>query len=344
MIIRENIPLSTITTMRLGGPADFVIDVESPNEALEALVFAEEKNLPFYFLGTGANSLGLDEGFRGAIIRNHIKGIDVISESENEIIVKVGGGEVWDDFVEFVTNKGYSGVEAMSKIPGSVAAAPVQNIGAYGQDISGTLESVEVFDTLLDEYTEILAKDCDFAYRHSIFNSGETQGRYFILACTFRLKKGRLEPPFYNSLQAYLDEHNISDYTPKSIREAVSDIRAGKLPDPAKIASAGSFFKNFILSDAEADEAEKKGIPVYRTTTENKINTGWLLEDAGLKGKSFHGFKVSDKAALILINESAKTYADLEKAEAEIAKIIYDKYGYKIEPEPVIIKEKELND
>ncbi|MBR5389168.1 UDP-N-acetylmuramate dehydrogenase [Candidatus Saccharibacteria bacterium] len=344
MIIRENIPLSTITTMRLGGPADFVIDVENPNEALEAIVFAEEKNLPFYFLGTGANSLGLDEGFHGVIIRNHIKGIDIISESEDGIVVKVGGGEVWDDFVEFVTNKGYSGVEAMSKIPGSVAAAPVQNIGAYGQDVSNTLESVEVFDTMLDEYTEILAKDCDFAYRHSIFNSGDSAGRYFILTCTFRLLKGRIEPPFYNSLQAYLDEHSISDYSPRNIREAVSNIRAGKLPDPKAIASAGSFFKNFILSDAEADEAEKKGIPVYRTSTENKINTGWLLEDAGLKGKSFHGFKVSDKAALILINESAKTYADLEKAEAEIAKIIFDKYGLKIEPEPVIIKERALND
>ena len=344
MKIQENVPLSTITTMRLGGPADYVIDVETLDEAIEAVEFAEQKNLPVYFLGTGANSLGLDDGFRGVIIRNHIKGFEVVSETDGELVIKVGGGEIWDDFVEFVSSKGYTGVEAMSKIPSSVAAAPVQNIGAYGQDVSGTLESVEAFDTLLDEYTEILAKDCDFSYRHSIFNAGETKGRYFILTCTFRLKKGKLTPPFYNSLQAYLDEHGITDYSPENIRRAVSDIRAHKLPDPETIASAGSFFKNFILTDAEADEAEKKGIPVYRTTTENKVNTGWLLEDAGLKGQTFHGFKVSDKAALILINESAKAYADLEKAEAEIAKIIYDKYGFKIEPEPVIIGERESND
>ncbi len=344
MKIRENIPLASITTMRLGGPADYVIDVESADEALEAFEFTEQKNLPVYFLGTGANSLGLDEGFHGVIIRNHIKGIGIISETEDEIVIKVGGGEVWDDFVDFVTKKGFSGVEAMSKIPGSVAAAPVQNIGAYGQDVSNTLESVEAFDMLLDEHVEILAKDCDFSYRHSIFNSGKTEGRYFILTCTFRLKKGKLTPPFYNSLQAYLDEHNITDYTPETIRNAVSDIRANKLPDPAKIASAGSFFKNILLTDSEADEAEKKGILVWRTGNENKINTGWLLENAGLKGKSFHGFRISDKAALILINESAKSYADLEKAEAEIAKIIYDKYGFKIEPEPVIIKERELDD
>ncbi len=344
MIIQENVPLSTITTMRLGGPADYVVDVESVDEALEAIEFAEEKNLPIYFLGTGANSLGLDEGFRGVIIRNHIKGFEILSETGNEIIVKAGGGEIWDDFVEYVTDKGYSGIEAMSKIPGTVGAAPVQNIGAYGQDVSNTLESVEAFDTLLDEYVEIPAKDCDFSYRHSIFNSGDTSGRYFILTCTFRLKKGKLTPPFYNSLQAYLDEHGITDYSPKNIRQAVSEIRAGKLPDPAAIASAGSFFKNFILTDAEADEAEKKGIPVYRSATENKVNTGWLLENAGLKGKSFHGFKVSDKAALILINESGESYADLEQAEEEIAKIVYDKYGFKIEPEPVIIKEREQHD
>ena len=344
MKIQENIPLSTITTMRLGGPVDYVVDVENSDEAIEAIEFAEQKNLPIYFLGVGANSLGLDEGFHGVIIRNRIKGFDIIFESEDELVIKVGGGEKWDDFVEYVTSKSYSGVEAMSKIPGSVSAAPVQNIGAYGQDVSGVLESVEVFDTVLDEYTEISAKDCDFSYRHSIFNSGETNGRYFILTCTFRLKKGKLTPPFYNSLQAYLDEHGISDYSPENIRKAVSEIRANKLPDPDKIASAGSFFKNFILTDAEADEAEKKGIPVYRTATENKVNTGWLLENAGVKGKVFHGFKVSDKAALILINESAKTYAELEKAEAEIAKIIYDKYGFKIEPEPVVIKERKLDD
>ncbi|MBR3319568.1 UDP-N-acetylmuramate dehydrogenase [Candidatus Saccharibacteria bacterium] len=344
MKIQENIPLSSITTMRLGGPADYVIDIESSDEAVEAIEFAEQKNLPVYFLGTGANSLGLDEGFHGVIIRNHIKGFETISETSDELVVRVGGGEIWDDFVEFVVSKGFSGCEAMSKIPGTVGAAPVQNIGAYGQDISNILESIETFDTLLDEHVEIPAQDCDFSYRHSIFNSGETNGRYFILTCTFRFRKEKLTPPFYNSLQAYLDEHNITDYSPRNIRNAVSEIRANKLPDPAVIASAGSFFKNFILTDAEADAAEKKGIPVYRSATENKVNTGWLLENAGLKGKTFHGFKVSDKAALILINESAKTYADLEKAEAEIAKIVYDKYGFEIKPEPVVIKERELDD
>lgn len=335
MIIRENIPLKELTTMRLGGPADFVIDVQSDEEISEAFDFVKNHNLPFYFLGSGANSLGKDAGFPGAIIRNAIKGINVLGESETELIVEAAGGETWDDFVKFVVDHNFSGVEAMSKIPGTVAAAPVQNIGAYGQEAKDTLESVYVYDSLLDEYKEIAAADCDFAYRHSIFNSGETKGRYFILSATFKFTKKQLGQPFYNSLQSYLDEHDIKDYSPKSIRGAVIAIRNSKLPDPEKEASAGSFFKNIILNEPPKNQ----DIP-YRETKDGKykINTGWLLENAGLKGQTFHGFKVSDKAALILINESATSFRDLEQAVLEISKIVKDKYGLQLEAEPAKIE------
>lgn len=335
MNIRENIPISTLTTMRLGGPAKFVIEIESAEECTEAFEFVKEKGLPFYFLGAGANSLGLDAGFDGALIINKIKGIEVLQESENEFTVKVAGGEIWDDFVQFVVGHNFSGVEAMSKIPGTVAAAPVQNIGAYGQEAKDTIAKVEVYDSLLDEYKEIPAENCDFAYRHSIFNSGEAKGRYFILSVTFKFIERQLKQPFYNSLQTYLDAHDIKDYSPKSIYEAVAAIRADKLPDPATTASAGSFFKNIILNTPP----ENKDIP-FRETKDGqyKVNTGWLLEHANLKGRNFHGFKVSDKAALVLINESAKTYADLEQAVAEIQAIIKDKFGLTLEPEPVKIE------
>ena len=335
MNIRENIPIKDLTTMRLGGPARFVIAIEHAEECTEAFGFVKEKGLPFYFLGAGANSLGLDTGFDGALILNQIKGIEILQESENALIVKAGGGEIWDDFVQFVVSKNFSGVEAMAKIPGTVGAAPVQNIGAYGQEAKDTLESVEVYDSLLDEYKEISAQDCDFAYRHSIFNSGKDKGRYFILSATFKFTEHQLKQPFYNSLQAYLDEHHIADYSPKSVYDAVAEIRKNKLPDPAIEASAGSFFKNIIL-----DEPPKNQDIPYRETKDGKfkVNTGWLLEDAGLKGKTFHGFKVSDKAALILINESGETYEDLQQAVAEIQKIIKDKYGLALEPEPVKIE------
>ena len=335
MNIRENVPISTLTTMRLGGPAKFVIEITSADDCAEAFEFVKEKGLPFYFLGAGANSLGKDEGFDGALIINKIMGLKILTESENELRITVNGGVVWDDFVAFVCEKGFSGVEAMSKIPGTVAAAPVQNIGAYGEEAKDTLESVEVYDSLLDEYKEIKAEDCDFAYRHSIFNSGKDKGRYFILSATFKFTEKQLKQPFYNSLQTYLDEHNIEDYSPKSIREAVIAIRQAKLPDPEKEASAGSFFKNIILDTPP----ENKDIP-FRETKDGKykVNTGWLLEHAGLKGQTFHGFKVSDKAALILINESAESYKDLEKATQEIQTIVKDKFGLTLEPEPVKIK------
>ena len=186
------------------------------------------------------------------------------------------------------------------------------------------------------------------SYRKSIFNSGESVGRYFIYSIVIRLKKGQLNPPFYRSLQAYVDEHQETDFSPTNIARMVREVRNSKLPDPEKIASAGSFFKNIYLTDEEADEAEARGIEVWRNAKEvgpdspekrtNLVNSGWLLEHAGLKGQVFHGMKVSEKAALILINESAETYADLAAARAEIAQIVYDKFGLKIEQEPDEIK------
>ena len=348
MNIRENVKLSELTTMRLGGPADFLIEIENPEECVEAFEFAEEKNLPVYFLGLGANSIGLDSGFRGVILKNDIKGYKILQEDDRELVIEVGGGEIWDDFVEFVSNKGFSGVEAMSKIPGTVAAAPVQNIGAYGQEVSNTLKSVSAFDSLLDEFVEIPASEMDFSYRHSIFNSGETKGRFFILTATFRLQKKNLEPPFYNSLQQYLDAYNITEYSPTNIRKVVSAIRADKLPDPKDTPSAGSFFKNIYLDEKSAKLAEAKGVPVRKTEktnkngkkyTEYKVNTGWLLENAGLKGKTFHGFQVSDKAALVLINVSATSEQDLELAKQEISSAVQEKFGLTLEQEPVFIME-----
>ena len=143
--------------------------------------------------------------------------------------------------------------------------------------------------------------------------------------------------PFYNSVEQYIADHHCTDFSPQGIRNIVSTIRASKLPDPAIIASSGSFFKNIILDEKEAKEAEAKGYPVFPSGDKYKISSGWLIEAAGLKGKLFHGMRVSDKAALILINESAKSYDDLAKARTEISDIVYDKFGYRLEQEPVEI-------
>lgn len=360
--IEENVPIRNLVTMRIGGPARFVITVTSKEEIPEAYQFAKERNLPVCVLGGGANTFAKDEGFNGVIILDRIMGISEVERPEGEgsesgessegesseggdiAYFKAYGGEQWDDLVTYVSERGYSGIEAMAGIPGTAGAAPVQNIGAYGQEVTQVIVSVDAYDTKTCEFVVIPASEMKMSYRKSIFNSGENVGRYFIYATTVCVKKGQLNPPFYRSLQAYVDEHHETDFSPLNIARMVKAVRNSKLPDPEKIASAGSFFKNVYLTDEEADEAEARGIQVWRNAKEvgpdspekrtNLVNSGWLLEEAGLKGKVFHGMKVSEKAALILINEDAKTYADLAAAREEIANIVFEKFGFRIEQEP----------
>ena len=338
MKIRKNIPIAEITTMRLGGAASYVIDITKEEDVPYAYDFASEHNLPVYVLGTGSNIIGRDKGFRGVILVNKIKGMGVYSEElEGRVQLYANSGELLDDFVQYSTKLGYSGIEAMSAIPGTVGAAPVQNVGAYGQDISQTLVCVRAYDTLLEDFVTLMKTDLDLSYRHSIFNSGDKVGRYFITKVVVELKRDELKPPFYTSLERYLDEHNIHDYSPESIRRAVRAVRESKLPDPAEIASSGSFFKNVYLTDEkEIAAAKAAGIPVWDG---GKIPSGWLIENAGLKGKVFHGMRVSDKASLVLMNESAKDYADLDAARKEIIDAVREKFGYTLEQEPMELGE-----
>ena len=339
MNILENVPLSDLTTMRLGGAADFVIDVETPENCPEALDFTHDHHLPVYFLGSGANTIGLDDGFRGVILRNRIMGLKILEETESELVVRVGGGVTWDDFVQYTVEKDFSGVELLAKIPSSVAAAPVQNIGAYGAEVASVVKTIEAYDTLLDEFVELPNDQCDFAYRHSIFNSGETKGRYFILTVTFHLSKTRPKPPFYNSLQSYLDEHKITDYSPKNLYAAVAQIRSEKLPDPQIEASAGSFFKNIYVDAREKSRLESLKLTLRADQNgQYKVNVAQVLDLAGLKGQNFHGFEISEKAPLVLINRSAESEHDLELAKSEITQIVNDKFGLKLEQEPEMIR------
>ena len=362
MRVSENILISSLTTMRLGGPARYVIEVESPEEVADAYGFAATYNLPTFVLGYGANTIGHDEGFNGVIIINRMKGISELAqntsledhklgraplsvseekESDHSPIpptfIKIMGGEYWDDVVAFACDRSLTGIEALSKIPGLAGAAPVQNIGAYGQEIADTLVEIDAYDTLDHTFKTLPKSALNFAYRKSILNTTH-KNRYFVISITLELKTGQMSRPFYRSIEQYIASNNITDFGPKSIRSIVSAIRAHKLPDPLKQASAGSFFKNIYLDNAAADAAEHKGYPVYHGKDGNKINSGWLIEKSGLSGKLLHGIRVSDKASLVLINESATSYNDLAKARSEIIGKVYDKFGYWLEQEPVEIQ------
>ncbi len=338
MVIRENVPISELTTMRLGGLARYVVEIEQLDDVRKAYDFAREQNLPTWIMGGGANTIGHDEGFDGVIVLNRMKGIKVILQNDQEMVIEAMGGEAWDDLVAFACERGYSGIEALSLIPGTVGAAPVQNIGAYGQDIAQTIKIATAFDTAAEDFVTLAKAEMQLGYRQTRFNTGVDKGRFLIVSVVLRLKKEKLKPPFYNSLQSYLDEHGITEYSPMNIRQAVCAIRDAKLPDPEKIASAGSFFKNTYISAEEISAAEAKGIPVrVEPDSRGKINSGWLIEQAGLRGKELFGFRVSDKAALVLINESAKSYANLAKARQVIIDTVFDKFGYTLEQEPVEI-------
>ena len=322
--------------MRLGGPARFVVSVRRPEEVAEAYQFAEEQGLPTWALGGGANTIGRDEGFPGVVILNELKGVEIVREVGDAVQVKWMGGEVWDDAVAWACERGYTGIEALSLIPGTVGAAPVQNIGAYGQEVGQVLVSVEAYDRRERRMCVLRRDEMGLGYRRTRFNTGADAGRFYIVSVTLGLKRGQMQPPFYNSLQRYIDEQQETDLSPAGVRRMVCAIREAKLPDPRKEASAGSFFKNVIVPAEQVTEMEARGIPVRRLEDgRGKINSGWLIEACGLKGQRLHGFRVSEQAALVLINENATSYLELTMARAEIVGTVEAKFGVRLEQEPV---------
>lgn len=332
-----NISLKQYTTMKLEGEARYMATVDSASDVVSLYRNARKENLPIFVLGGGSNVITHDEVFEGIVLLNKIKGFEVISETDETTDVKIGAGEVWDEVVEKSIGLGLQGIEAMSGIPGTAGAAPVQNVGAYGQEIADTLISLEAYDSKTDTIVTISADECDFSYRNSIFRDKE-KGRYCILNITLRLNKAESKPPYYASLQRYIDENDIREVNLSVIRVAVLNIRSEKLPDPAELPSAGSFFKNALVEKWKLEELQKEysDIPNYAMSDgKYKIPTGWLIDKAGLRGYRSHGMRVYEKNALVLVNDSATGYDDLAAIREEIVQIVFDKFGIKIEQEPL---------
>ena len=310
---------------------------DSASDVVSLYRNARKENLPIFVLGGGSNVITHDEVFEGIVLLNKIKGFEIISETDETTDVKIGAGEVWDEVVEKAIGLGLQGIEAMSGIPGTAGAAPVQNVGAYGQEIADTLISLEAYDSKTDTIVTISADECDFSYRNSIFRDKE-KGRYCILNITLRLNKAESKPPYYASLQRYIDENDIREVNLSVIRVAVLNIRSEKLPDPAELPSAGSFFKNALVEKWKLEELQKEysDIPNYAMSDGRyKIPTGWLIDKAGLRGYRSHGMRVYEKNALVLVNDSATGYDDLAAIREEIVQIVFDKFGIKIEQEPL---------
>lgn len=323
--------------MRLGGAARFMTEAHKPDDLAEIYKNARKQNLPVFILGGGSNTIVHDEGFDGVVIRNRIAGFEIVSDDTTGTVFRIGAGENWDETVAKTVEMNLSGIEALSAIPGTVGAAPVQNIGAYGQEIADTLVSIEAYDNQSEQFVTLTSEQCGFSYRHSIFR-GEAEGRYAITYVTLRLFKAFPKPPFYAALQTYFEQKGTTIFTPTVVRDAVIDIRKEKLPDPTERPNAGSFFKNSIIEDWQLDDLLKTypDIPRYDMGEGRyKVPTGWLIEQAGFKGALLNGIRVHDKNCLVLINESAYSYQDLADARDTIASKVRDMFRINIEQEPL---------
>lgn len=339
MDVRTNIPLKNFTTMKLGGPARFMTEVRTAQEVIDIYTAAQQQSLPIFILGGGSNVIARDEGYNGIIVRIRIPGFEVVADDANSTTIKIGAGEVWDSVVKRAVDMRLSGIEAMSAIPGTAGAAPVQNVGAYGQEVSETLQSLEAYDSRTGSVVVLQNSDCDFRYRDSIFRSSE-KGRFVILSITLKLSKNLPQPPFYETLQKYLDERNINVFTPEIIRNSVIDIRKNKLPDPTLTPNSGSFFKNALIEDWQMKRVKEKhpDIPSYEMADGTyKIPSGWLIENSGMKGELIDGIRVYQNNALVLVNESATSYENLASARNVIIGKVRDNFGIQIEQEPLEI-------
>lgn len=339
MDIRTDVSLKPYLTMQLGGNAQTMVDLYTNDDVVAVCTMARQQQAELFVLGGGSNTLAQDSGFAGIVARNRIPGFSVIAEDAESTTITIGAGEILDDVVARTVASGLSGIEALSAIPGTAGAAPVQNVGAYGQEIADTLVSLEAYDRQQERFVSLSAANCEFSYRHSIFR-GREMGRYIITSITLRLRKGSSQPPFYQAVQDYFTAHTITEPTPQDIRRAVMTIRANKLPDPAKLPNTGSFFKNAIISSEAFAQLQQHypTVPHYTLADGRvKVPSGWLIEQAELKGSVLHGMKVHDKNAVVLINQSATSYRDLAAAREEIIRTVEEKFSITIVQEPLEI-------
>lgn len=339
--IARDVPLAQYSTMQLGGKAAYAVGVTTRMELTASLEWAKQQALPCIVVGSGSNIVWRDEGFPGLLIVNQMKRFEVFEEDETNTYITVGAGENWDSVVSRSVDLGLTGIEALSLIPGTCGATPVQNVGAYGQEIAQTLVSLEAYDTEKSEYLNIPASDCGFGYRTSRFKTTD-RGRFYITAITLHLLKSAPIPPFYNALQQYLDEHGIKDYSPASIRQAVIAIRSSKLPDPRKVANNGSFFANPVISGGDFIQLQAKfpTIPHWPVADDMiKIPAAWLIEQVGFK--DFHdketGMATWQSQPLVLVNEHATSTSDLLAFKKKITDAIQSKFGITLEQEPELL-------
>lgn len=346
--VQEHVLLKDLTTFRIGGPARFFVEVATLEELQEALAFAKQEAVEVFILGGGSNILVSDAGFDGLVIHPKFLGFEINGEN-----VHIASGENWDDVVKRCVDAGLWGIENLSFVPGDSGGFVMQNVGAYGQQASDVIESVEVYDIMNHETCSMKQKACGFGYRKSIFNTSE-KNKYVILSVDIKLNKNGKAKTEYPDVKKYLDEKNIANPTLQQMRELIIGIRTAKGFDPDQRWSAGSFFKNPILTpdqykrvrekvamkfgEAMATQLEELKNKFTRSSGEIKIPAGFLLDQLlHLKGTHVGDAELSDKQVISIYNRGNATATDVLALYTEVCRLVRDATGITLTHEPEFV-------
>jgi UDP-N-acetylmuramate dehydrogenase len=347
--IQENIPLAPLTTLQVGGPARYFVEARSENEVSDAVAYAAERRLPLFVLGGGSNLVIADAGWPGLVLKITMPGVDIETTGGNTVF-SVGAGEDWDRFVAFSVSKGCAGIECLSGIPGTVGGTPVQNVGAYGQEVSQTIIAVRVLEIATGKTFEFDNAACGFAYRTSAFNT-TLRGRHIVLKVGFRLRNGGEPTIAYADLKNFFASSPVQNPNLQQVRDAVRSIRQSKamllVEGDEDCRSAGSFFKNPLVNLLEADRVQAlaaqrapgKALPMFRSADgQVKLAAAWLVEQAGFyKGYSRGPVGISRKHSLAIVNRGGATAQDVIALKKEVVARVMDAWGVRLQPEPVFV-------
>ncbi|MCC8145521.1 MAG: UDP-N-acetylmuramate dehydrogenase [Bacteroidales bacterium] len=332
MQIQENYSLIKHNTFHLDVRARWFVQYDSEEDLKRLLNDEYFFSQTFWHIGQGSNLLFLGD-YNGIIIHSGIKGIELLKEDDKYVWVKAGAAEDWDSFVAYCVEQGWGGLENLSFIPGEVGASAFQNIGAYGVEVSEFIDSVHTYFLETGEKKLFTREECNYSYRHSFFKEVSNRGLYYITHVIYRLNKN---PDFrldYGNVKASLEGKEVNL---KNIREAIIRIRKEKLPDPEKAGNAGSFFMNPYISTIELRELQKNypSIPFYVCDESRvKIPAAWLIDQCGLKGKTYGGAAVHQKQPLVIINSDKATGEDIALLGEEVRRIVYETFKIELQPE-----------
>ena len=344
MLIEENKALAPFTTFGIGGPARWFVEAQNEDDVAEAAAWAREGGVPLFVLGGGSNLLVADTGFEGLVLHIGLLGIEAERRDGGEVRYRAAAGEDWDHFVRRAIDDGCAGVECLAGIPGTVGGTPVQNVGAYGQEVSSVIQRVQVIDLRDGHVVEFSGSECGFAYRRSRFNTGD-RGRYAVTRVDYRLQRGGTPTLHYADLQQVFPGSERPSLA--EVAEAVRRIRRAKgmllVQGDPDCRSAGSFFKNPVVGleqvQAIATIAGREP-PRFPAGADGmvKLPAAWLIEQAGfLKGFRMGAAGISSRHTLALINRGSATAADVMALAERIRLAVEERFGVRLEQEPVLL-------